>query len=85
MTKVNQYRVEDGESIDLPSGLTESGVTVLGTNSKAWIQVIEDESATTTTYTRHIDVVTADPAPPKAQNVVVLRHNGDIIDYLEAQ
>ena len=81
MATINQYRVEDGESIELPSGLTESGVTVLEADED-WIQVLEDESATTATYTRHIDVVTANPTPPKAQNVIVLRHNEEIIDYL---
>jgi len=84
MADINTYRVTGGEDIELPSDLTEGGVAVHGADDD-WIVVVEDTSAATRTYTRHRDVATADPSPPKAGNVVVLRLTEDEFDYLEAQ
>lgn len=82
MAEVNHIRVNEGESIELPSNINESAVSVSEDHSD-WLYVVEYDTDTTQTYTRHTDVVTANPNPPKASDVIVLRHDGEVFDYLE--
>lgn len=89
MAEVNHIRVNEGESVELPSNISESAVSVWGGHSD-WLYVVEyepaeDEGEEMVEYTRHIDILTSDPEPPKAKDVIVLRLNEQVFDYLVPQ
>ncbi|QCS43015.1 hypothetical protein [Natrinema versiforme] len=79
MAAINKYRVSEGESIELPTNITESAIHVSG----EWLYVVEDESETTATYTRRRELAGNNPQPPIATDVLVLNFDSTSFEYLE--